>query len=75
LIYSIVWEPPAIETASRFLTDDPEGLRALFLAIDSLATDPRPPASFPFGSPDLRRVRVGRYRGLYQVSDADLRSS
>ena len=28
---------------------------------DRLAGDPRPAGSFPYGSPDLRRLRVGRY--------------
>jgi mRNA interferase RelE/StbE len=71
LIYSIVWEPPAIDVATRFLTEDPQGLRILFAAIDHLATDPRPETSLPFGSQDLRRIRIGRYRALYQVSDSD----
>jgi mRNA interferase RelE/StbE len=71
LTHSIVWEPPAIDVASRFLAEDPEGLGALFVAIDRLATDPRSGSSLPFGSQDLRRIRVGRYRALYQVSDSD----
>ena len=37
-------------------------------AIDPLADDPRPAGSFPYGSPDLRRLRVGRYRVLYQIT-------
>jgi mRNA interferase RelE/StbE len=69
LTYAIVWEPPAIDTASRFLADDSDGLRSLFTAIDALSGDPRPATSSPFGSPNLRRIRVGRYRALYQVSD------
>jgi mRNA interferase RelE/StbE len=71
LTYTIVWEPPAIDAASRFLAEDSAGLRALFATIDNLATDPRPGTSLPFGSQDLRRIRVGRYRALYQVSDSD----
>jgi mRNA interferase RelE/StbE len=30
-------------------------------AVCRLAGDPRPAESFPYGSPDLRRLRVGRY--------------
>ena len=37
-------------------------------AIDLLADDPRPAGSFPYGTPDLRRLRVGRYRILYQIT-------
>jgi len=68
--YSIDWEPPAVAAASRCLADDPEGLRALIVSIDRLVADPRPGESFPFGSPDLRRLRVGRYRALYEITDA-----
>jgi mRNA interferase RelE/StbE len=46
------------------LLDDPLGIRAVLDAIDRLADDPRPAGSFPYGSPDLRRLRVGRYRIL-----------
>ena len=37
-------------------------------AVDRLADDPRPAGSFPYGSPGLRRLRVGRYRVLYEIS-------
>ncbi len=68
--YSIDWEPPAVAAASRYLDDDPDGVRALVVAIDHLADDPRPSHSFSFGSPDPRRLRLGRYRALYQITDA-----
>jgi mRNA interferase RelE/StbE len=38
-------------------------------AVDRLADEPRPAGSFPYGSPDLRRLRVGRYRVLYEIKD------
>ncbi len=69
MTYSIDWEPPAVAAASRYLTDDPDGLTALINGIDALAADPRPEGSFPFGSPDLRRLRIGRYRALYEITD------
>lgn len=71
MIYSIDWEPPAVAAASRYLDDDPSGLRALVTAIDKLARAPRPTNTLPFGSSDLRQLRVGRYRALYQISDTD----
>jgi len=67
--YSIDWEPPAVAAASRYLADDPDGLAALITGIDALTAEPRPDESFPFGSPDLRRLHVGRYRVLYEISD------
>ena len=69
MTYSIDWEPPAVAAASRYLADDPDGLAVLITDIDALAADPRPEASFPFGSPDLRRLRIGPYRVLYEIID------
>ena len=69
--YQLVWEPPAINAAARFLGDDAPRLRRLIAAVDDLAVQPRLTESFAFGSPDVRRIRVGRYRCLYQVSDQD----
>jgi mRNA interferase RelE/StbE len=63
----VVFEERAIGQAAGFLDDDPAGLRAVLDAIDRLVDDPRPVASFPFGSPDLRRLRVGRYRVLCAI--------
>jgi mRNA-degrading endonuclease RelE of RelBE toxin-antitoxin system len=34
-----------------------------------LADDPCPAGSFSWGSPDLRRLRIGRYRVLYEITD------
>lgn len=65
----IVYEEKAINQAAGFLTDDPDGLTAVLDAIDQLVLDPRPDGSFPYGSPDLRRLRVGRYRILYEINE------
>jgi mRNA interferase RelE/StbE len=62
------YDERAINQAVAFL-DDPLGIRAVLDAIDRLADDPRPAGSFPYGSPDLRRLRVGRYRVLYEITD------
>jgi mRNA interferase RelE/StbE len=63
----IIFEDKAINRAAGFLADDPDGLREVLDAIDGLADNPRPPESFAFGSPDLRRLRVGHYRVLYRI--------
>jgi mRNA interferase RelE/StbE len=62
------YDERAISQAAAFL-DDPHGMRAVLDAIDRLADDPRPAGSFPYGSPDLRRLRVGRYRVLYEITE------
>jgi mRNA interferase RelE/StbE len=63
----VVFEAKAIDRAAGYLADDPDGLRSVFDAIDRLIDDPRPAHSFPFGSQDVRRLRVGRYRVLYRI--------
>lgn len=62
------YDEQAISQAAGFL-DDPQGVQELLDAIDRLADDPRPPGAFPYGSPDVRRLRVGRYRVLYEISE------
>jgi mRNA interferase RelE/StbE len=64
----IVFDEKAIDQAAGFLADDPSAVRTLLAAIDQLAGDPRPAGSFPYGSPDLRRLRVGRYRVMYEIN-------
>lgn len=66
---SIVWSERAINAAAGFLTDDPGGLRQMLNTVDDLAEDPQPAGSLEYGSPGLRRLRVGRYRVLYEIDD------
>jgi len=61
------YDERAIDQAAAFL-DDPPGIRAVLDAIDLRADDPRPAGSFPYRTPDLRRLRVGRYRILYEIT-------
>lgn len=62
------YDERAIGQAAAFL-DDPQGIREVLDAIDRPADEPRPAGSFPYGSPDLRRLRVGRYRVLYEITE------
>ncbi|MFM9368780.1 type II toxin-antitoxin system RelE family toxin [Streptomyces sp. Da 82-17] len=72
MTYSVIWEPEATSAAVRFLKDDPQGLAALYEAVDRLAENPRPADSAPYGS-TYRRLRVGRYRALYTIDDHVIR--
>ncbi|MFF8728217.1 type II toxin-antitoxin system RelE/ParE family toxin [Streptomyces sp. NPDC015171] len=72
MTYEIIFEPHALDTAARFLEDDPAGLAKVLDAIDELAHDPRPMASAAYG-PDIRRLRVGAYRVLYIIDAAVIR--
>jgi mRNA interferase RelE/StbE len=66
---AIVWNERELNAAAGFLTDDAPGLRQLLDAVDHLADDPTPADSVEYGSPALRRLHVGRYRVLYEISD------
>ncbi|MFD7094062.1 type II toxin-antitoxin system RelE family toxin [Streptomyces xanthophaeus] len=69
MTFAVVWDEAAIDAAVRFLKDDPDGLRQLMDAVDFLADEPRTQGTAEYGSPDLRRMHVGRYRVLYEVTD------
>jgi mRNA interferase RelE/StbE len=64
----VEYDERAVGQAAAFL-EDPQGLREVLDAIDRLADDPRPAGSFSYGSPNLRRLRVGRYRVLYEITE------
>jgi mRNA interferase RelE/StbE len=55
----VIWEAQAINQAAGFLRDDPDGVREMLDAVARLADEARPAGSFPYGSPDRRRLRIG----------------
>jgi mRNA interferase RelE/StbE len=67
--YEITFEPHALNAAARFLQEDPGGLAVVLDAIDKLAHDPRPTGSTAYGSPNIRRLRIGDYRVLYVIDN------
>ena len=67
--YQVNWEIRAVDLAAGFLRDDPTGVAALWESVSRLAAEPRPLASFAYGSPDLRRLRAGRYRVFYTIDE------
>jgi mRNA interferase RelE/StbE len=69
--WEVVWDPRAISNASRYLEDDRDGLAQVLDSIDLLAEDPRPEGSIPYGSDDLRRIHVGRYRVIIEIALQD----
>ncbi|MFG3119993.1 type II toxin-antitoxin system RelE/ParE family toxin [Streptomyces sp. NPDC048197] len=72
MTYEIIFEPQALDSAARFLKEDPSGLAVVLDTIDKLAHDPRPAGSAPYG-PEVRRLRVGSYRVLYVIDDSLIR--
>ncbi len=69
MTYEIAWADEAFAAAQAFMADDPAGLATVFDTVDNLATNPRPPAAIPWGSTNFLRLRVGRYRVLYEIND------
>jgi mRNA interferase RelE/StbE len=67
LSFEIIFEERAISRAADFLADDPTAVRALLDASDALAEVPRSPGSIPFSSPDVRWLRMDRYRVVYEI--------
>jgi mRNA interferase RelE/StbE len=67
--YQVNWEIRALDLMAGFLRDDPAGVAALWESVSRLADEPRPPESFAYGSPDLRRLRAGRYRVFYTIDE------
>ncbi|MEU8973122.1 type II toxin-antitoxin system RelE/ParE family toxin [Streptomyces monashensis] len=72
MTYEIIFEPHALDAATRFLAEDPAGLAKVLDAIDELAHDPRPAGSRPYGA-DIRRLRVDEYRVLYIIEAETIR--
>lgn len=71
--YEIIFEPHALDSAARFLSEDASGLALVLDTIDKLAENPRPSGSVPYGSADIRRLRIGEYRVLYVIDDHIIR--
>ena len=52
-----------------FRSIPPEGVRTILSRIDALAVDPRPPGCQKLTGQERYRVRVGRYRVVYEIQD------
>jgi mRNA interferase RelE/StbE len=67
LTLSVLWALTAVDKAAGFLRDDAAGLQEVIDRVDDLARNPCPDGSTEFGFAYLRRLRVGRYRILYEL--------
>ncbi|WP_432744400.1 type II toxin-antitoxin system RelE/ParE family toxin [Streptomyces sp. JH002] len=72
MTYRIDWSEGALNAAARFLKEDPEGLEQVFASVNLLAADPRPDGSTPYGSDNLCRIHVGRYRVIYEIEESTI---
>lgn len=68
--YVVQYDPKALKELAKL---DKSVARRIVRAVDALKADPRPSNSRPLvGYPDLWRLRVGDYRVVYTVKDAEL---
>ncbi|MFE9812623.1 type II toxin-antitoxin system RelE/ParE family toxin [Streptomyces sp. NPDC005548] len=68
--WTVTWEPSAVNATVRHLEKHPETLSEVFEATDMLTKDVKPVGSSPWGT-SHRRLRVGRWRILYRIDDAN----
>jgi mRNA interferase RelE/StbE len=69
----IVWLPGAMSAYRALREDDPEGATLIANAVAALRTEPRPENSTALGDTEFRRLRVERYRVLYELAQDTIR--
>lgn len=73
MTYTVVWLPEAM-TAYRVLRmADPDGAKRISKAIAALAVESHPTESNALGGTSFRRLRLDRYRVLYEVTEDMIR--
>jgi mRNA interferase RelE/StbE len=69
----IVWLPGAMSAYRALREDDPEGATLIANAVAALRTEPCPENSTALGETGFRRLRVERYRVLYELTQDTIR--
>ncbi len=68
--YVVQYDPKALKELAKL---DKWAARRIVRAVDMLKADPRPAGARSLvGYPDLWRIRVGDYRVIYTIRDAEL---
>jgi mRNA interferase RelE/StbE len=68
--FTVEYDPKALKELASL---DKPAARRIVKAIDALSHDPRPSGGRPLvGYPDLWRIRIGDYRVVYTIKDAEL---
>ena len=68
--FAVEYDPKALKELAKL---DKPVARRVIKAIDALSADPRPSGVRPLvGYPNLWRIRVGEYRVVYTIKDAEL---
>jgi mRNA-degrading endonuclease RelE of RelBE toxin-antitoxin system len=71
--YPVIWLTGKMASYRRLRAADPNGARRIASVIGSLASDPYPVDSNALGGTAFRRIRLDRYRVLYEVQDTEVR--
>jgi mRNA interferase RelE/StbE len=69
MTYRVIWLSEAMTAYRRLRATDPDGAKRIAKAVIALATDPRPAESNALGGTSYRRIRLDRYRVLYEIAD------
>jgi mRNA interferase RelE/StbE len=68
--YTVQYDPKALKELTKL---DKPAARRIVKVVDALSVGRRPNGARPLvGYPDLWRIRVGGYRVIYTVKDAEL---
>lgn len=68
--YAVQYDPKALKELTRL---DKPVARRIVKAVDALQVEPRPNGARPLvGYPNLWRIRIGAYRVVYAIKDAEL---
>lgn len=68
--YAVRYDPKALKELARL---DKPLARRIVKAVDSLEAEPRPRGARSLvGYPELWRIRIGDYRVVYTIKDAEL---
>ena len=70
---SVIWLPEAMTAYRQLRAADPDGAKRIAKAVAALATDSHPAGSNALGATSFRRLRLDRYRVLYEVTDDTVR--
>jgi mRNA interferase RelE/StbE len=73
MTYQVIWLSEAMTAYRQLRAADPDGAKRIARAVAALAIDSHPLESNALGSTNFRRLRLDRYRVLYEVSDDTIR--
>ncbi|MEU5420306.1 type II toxin-antitoxin system RelE/ParE family toxin [Streptomyces sp. NPDC020667] len=68
--YTLIWANDTARKLRELRQRDGDAVKPFHDAINSLVRDPRPSSSVQMGGTNSYRLRTGKYRALYEISDS-----